>query len=547
MGDAGFLENLFHGRLRKDQFFMDYDAVDEGKVQALVSRLHEVTSNYSQAQLESEGRVPEPVMLGLKKIGLFGITVPTEYGGLGFTLSEYLRVIESISGDDMALCLIPLAHLSIGMNAILLFANEQQKAKYLPRAATGEMVFGYALTEPSIGSDVQSLSTTALLSEDGTHYLLNGSKTYITNGNYAQGLTVFAQTDPDNSGKGLGAFIVETALEGVSISKDMPTMGLKMSSTTAIQFKDVRVPVEQRLGEAGDGFKIAMTVLNYGRLGLGAASSGIMLQSLADMYAHASGRVQFDNPIKEFELIQEKIVRAKVHAFAARNMTFFTAKALEADPLAKVAIEGSHCKLYGTTRAWDTLYDALQTAGGLGFLSTQPYEKRMRDFRATTIFEGTSEIHSMYPPLVLLRGYAKECGGNALAALRFARKLRRARVLDGLVIEHKELHKAKALACRLEKAIRRQLARGMIRYGKRASAHEFYLRRVTRLSLAMFQLVAACSFLHAKADRGGLNKEDRAMLAYLVAEASEVYKHERHFGPDRLEKAHQQVYASIDG
>ncbi len=544
MGDVGFLENLFHGSLRKDQFFMDYDAVDEGKVQSLVSRLHEVTSNYSPAQLEAEGRVPESVMVGLKQIGLFGITVPAEYGGLGFSLSEYLRVIESISGDDMALCLIPLAHLSIGMKGILLFANEQQKAKYLPQAATGEMVFGYALTEPKTGSDAQSISTTALLSEDGTHYLLNGGKTYITNGNYAQGLTVFAQTDPNNPGKGMGAFIVETAWAGVHISKDMPKMGLKISSTTAIQFKDVRVPVENRLD--GDGFKIAMTILNYGRLGLGAASSGIMLQSLADMYARASGRVQFGRPIKEFELIQEKIVRAKVHAFAARSMTFFTAKALEADPLANVAIESSHCKLYGTTRAWDTLYDALQTAGGAGFLSTQPYEKRMRDFRVTTIFEGTSEIHSMYPPLTLLRGYAKEFGGNALGALRFARKLRRARVLDGLVIEHKELHKANALACRLEKAVRRQLARGMIRYGKRVPAHEFYLRRVTRLSLAMFQLVATCSFLHAKADRGGLNKEDRAMLGYLVAEATEVYKHERHFGPDRLEKAHQQVYASID-
>jgi len=546
MGDTGFLENLFHGRLRKDQFFLDYDAVDEGKVQSLVSRLHEVTSNYSPAQLEAEGRVPEPVLVGLKQTGLFGITVPDEYGGLGFSLSEYLRVIESISGEDMALCLIPLAHLSIGMKGILLFANEQQKSKYLPEAASGRMVFGYALTEPKTGSDAQSISTTALLSEDGTHYLLNGGKTFITNGNYAQGLTVFAQTDPENPGKGMAAFIVETAWEGVRIGKDMPKMGLMISSTTSIQFKDVRVPVENRLGEDGDGFKIATTVLSYARLGLGAASSGIMLQSLADMYARASSRVQFGRPIKEYELIQEKIVRAKVHAFAARSMTFFTAKALEADPLANVAIESSHCKLYGTTQAWDTLDDALQTAGGSGFLATQPYEKRMRDFRVTRIFEGTSEIHSIDPPLSLLRGYAKEFGGSALGALSFARKLRKARVLDGLVIEHKELQKAKALACRLEKVIRRQLARGMVRYGKRVPTHEFYLRRVTRLSLAMFQLIAACSFLHAKADRGGLNKEDRALLGYLVAEATEVYQHERRFRSDKLEKAHEQVYAGID-
>jgi acyl-CoA dehydrogenase family protein 9 len=288
----------------------------------------------------------------------------------------------------------------------VLFGNAEQKRKYLVPAASGEMIFSYALTEPQTGSDAKNIQTAAAVSEDGSHFILNGSKTYITNANYAGGLTVFAQLDPDKPGF-MGAFIVETARDGVTIGKDMPKMGLKASSTAAIQFKDVKVPKENLLGRPGDGFKIAMVILNYGRLALGAASAGMMKQSLLDMNDRAASRTQFGVPINQFELIQEKLVKAKVNGYVASAMTTFTAGMLESNPTATVAIESSHCKLFGTTRAWDTIYDALQVAGGSGYLTTQPYEKRMRDFRVTTIFEGTTEIHSIYPALFVLRALNK--------------------------------------------------------------------------------------------------------------------------------------------
>ena len=221
---------------------------------------------------------------------------------------------------DMALALTPTAHLSIGIKGILLFGTEQQKATYLTQAAIGEMIFAYALTEPSVGSDAQHIQTRAALSGDGSHYILNGQKTYITNGGFAGGFTVFAQMDPEKPGF-MGAFIVEAALDGVKVGGEIPKMGLKISSTTPVSFTDVLVPVQNLLGQPGDGFKIAMTILNYGRLGLGAASAGAMDQSLEDMVKRSSLRKQFGMPIREFELIQEKLVRTAAHSFAAVSMT----------------------------------------------------------------------------------------------------------------------------------------------------------------------------------------------------------------------------------
>ena len=242
--------------------------------------------------------------------------------------------------------------------------------------------------------------------KNGKYYILNGQKTYITNANYAGGLTVFAQLDSEKPGF-MGSFIVETTWDGVKIGKDMPKMGLKASSTAAIQFKDVRVPVENLLGQPGEGFKIAMSILNYGRLALGAGSVGAMKQSMRDMEKQSARRRQFGVEINSFELIQEKMVQARVDSYVASAMTAFTAGMVEDNPQARIAIESSHCKLFGTTRAWNTIYDALQVAGGSGYLATQPYEKRLRDFRVTTIFEGTTEIHSIYPPLFVLRNLNK--------------------------------------------------------------------------------------------------------------------------------------------
>ena len=412
MQSRHFLVDVYFGSLDTDLFRSFQEEELEDKTREVVAKFARLSEEYPPQLLEQQGSVPEELLRKLGSIGFFGLTIPTAYGGLGLSLRQYLKVVEEIASRDLALAILSLAHLSIGMKGILLFGTEEQKQRYLPRAASGEMIFSYALTEPKTGSDAKNIETVATLADDGNYYVLNGQKTYITNANYAGGLTVFAQLDPKNPGF-MGAFIVETAWEGVEIGKDMPKMGLKASSTAPIQLRGVRVPVENLVGKPGDGFKIAMTILNYGRLALGAGSAGAMERALHDMAKRAANRKQFGVPISRFELIQEKMVRARVNGYVVSAITEFTAAMLARDPVAPVTVESSHCKLFGTNRAWDTLYDALQVAGGSGYLSTQPYEKRMRDNRVATIFEGTTEIHSIYPALFTLRNLGKRVEASA--------------------------------------------------------------------------------------------------------------------------------------
>ena len=223
--ERGILEDLYLHSFHKQKFDTYTTFLLEKKTETILYDYLELIKEYSPEELEKEGKVPAQLWDGLKKIGLFGLNIPKRYGGVGLPLRQYLRVLETMARKDMALAIIPTAHLSIGLKGIILFGNEKQKKQYLTKAATGEMIFAYALTEPNKGSDAQHIETKAELSEDGTHYILNGQKTYITNGGYAGGLTVFAQLDPEMPGF-MGAFIVETDWDGVTIGKPMPKMGL---------------------------------------------------------------------------------------------------------------------------------------------------------------------------------------------------------------------------------------------------------------------------------------------------------------------------------
>ncbi|MEX2444123.1 MAG: acyl-CoA dehydrogenase family protein [Alkalispirochaeta sp.] len=543
----GFLEELYAGAYREDLLRASGSDADQEKVDRFIERYNEIVAHHDPLELEHDSRIPDSLMREFQELGIFGLTIPTEYGGLGFTTSEYLYVVEAMAASDMALVLIPLAHLSIGLKGIVLFGDETQKQTYLKPAATGEMIFAYALTEPKIGSDAQHIETYATLSEDGTHYILNGSKTYITNGNYAGGMTVFAQLDPENRPGYMGAFIVEAAWDGVTVGKDMPKMGLKVSSTTPIRFKDVRVPRENLIGEPGDGFKIAMTILNYGRLGLGAAGAGMMKQSVADMEKRARSRTQFGVPIRQFQLIQEKIVKARAHAFAAENMTLLTARMLEHSPLMNVAIESSHTKRYGTDEGWNTLYDALQTAGGAGFIQTMPYEKRMRDARVTTIFEGTSEIHAIYPPLTLFRKIGKELkGASALQKLITILRLRKPLLLESAAGSDLNLQRALRTARKSERLFRSLLRYGLMTFGKDVVHQEFFLRRMTRLSTSLFWLVSTVSVLRNRYGDGDIGDENRALVEYLIAEAKEIQAADANPVGGERERAHRAVMSAVD-
>jgi acyl-CoA dehydrogenase family protein 9 len=547
MDYGNFLMNLYFGSLDAELFdrFEEFQAAESTR--KIIQNYLEVNSEYPASVLEEKGRVPSELLEKLGRNDFFGLTIARQYGGVGLSLRQYLHVVESLVSKNMSLGILALAHLSIGIKGIVLFGNEEQKRKYLVPAASGEMIFSYALTEPQTGSDAQNIETIATLSEDGKHYILNGTKTYITNANYAGGLTVFAQMDPARPGF-MGAFVVETAWDGVKIGKDMPKMGLKASSTASIQFIDVKVPKENLLGQPGDGFKIAMVILNYGRLALGAASVGMMKQSLRDMTKRSADRTQFGVTINKFELIQEKMVKAKVYGYVSSAITAFTAGMLENNPTALVAMESSHCKLFGTTRAWEIIYDALQVAGGSGYLTTQPYEKRMRDFRVTTIFEGTTEIHSVYPAMFVLRTLSKRMQASAsgkLSQLVLLVKEMFRRTRWPIAFNGKTEKRAARFARASARRIRLMILTGFLIYGQSVTRKEFFLRRITTLSLYLYGVIAVLAKLEAARKSGRSTESDLNILAYFLEEARQVKKHNLHVFPTRQERLHKKITSEI--
>ena len=549
MNYEDFLVNAYFGSLDADRFTRFREIEADETTGGFIQKYLELNSEYPPSYLEEKGTVPTDLMEKLRRSGFFGLTVPRQYGGLELGLRQYLHIVESLVSQNMSLGILAVAHLSIGIKGIVLFGNEQQKRQYLVPAASGDMIFSFALTEPRIGSDAQNIETTATLSADGRHYILNGTKTYITNANYAGALTVFAQMDRHKPGF-MGAFIVETAQDGVQIGKEMPKMGLKVSSTASIEFKNVKVPKENLLGQPGDGFKIAMVILNYGRMALGAASAGMMKQSLRDMAKRSATRTQFGVSINQFELIQEKMVKAHVNGYVTSAMTAFTAAMLENNPFAAVAIESSHCKLFGTTRAWDTLYDALQVAGGSGYLTTQPYEKRMRDFRVTTIFEGTTEIHSIYPALFVLRILSKRLQASATGKLsRFVMLLKETfhRTRWSIASNEKIMKLAVRFAKSSARRIRLMIVIGLLFHGQSLGHKEFFLRRMTTLSIYLYGIITVLARLEAAQRAGRSIKSELDILAYFLEEARRVRKLNQSVFSNRQERLHRKITAEIVG
>jgi acyl-CoA dehydrogenase family protein 9 len=541
-----FLADVYLGSLNSPAFQFSPGAFNTSKVAAIVGGYRKLVNDYPPSTIEALDTIPQEVLERMAQMGLFGLTIDSAYGGLGLNMVEYLKVVEEIARVDLAVALVSLAHLSIGVKGIVLFGSEAQKQRYLAPAASGRMIFAYALTEPGIGSDAKHITTRATLTEDGRHYLVTGQKTYITNANYAGAMTVFAQLEGHAPGF-MGAFIVETSWEGVKIGKDMPKMGLRASSTAAVQLHKVRVPVENLLGKPGDGFKIAMSILNYGRLGLGAASVGIMEQSVEDMKKRSSTRIQFGVPIKSFPLIQEKMVKAKVYSTVAAAMNTWTATLLDQHPLADLAIETSHCKLFGTTKGWDTLYDALQVAGGSGYLASQPYEKRMRDFRVATVFEGTTEIHSIYPPLFLLRQFMKRLKKSVRSRSGPAHFIMGllGNIALPLPMPDPVMRDALSLVRANVRSIRRMLLGGLLRHRDQVERQEFLLRRITTLSLHLFGILTLLGRISHQQRRGETGREELNLLRYFLEEAKEARKSNVRVLPSKLEALHQEVFRDL--
>src|SRR4029078_2494365 len=315
-------------------------------------------------------------------------------GGVWSSAKVYNRVFAEIGATDPALCVFFGAHQSIGCKGIVLFGTDDQKQRYLPRCATGELVAAFCLTEPGSGSDAQAMKTSAVLSDDGSHYLLSGTKIWISNAGYADLFTVFAKVSVEVDGKRkdrVTAFIVDAHAPGISLGKREEKMGIKASDTRAVFFDKVRVPVEDRLGDVGQGFRIALEVLNSGRLGLAAGSARGTRTIMRHALAYAKQREQFGRPIGSFEMIQRKIAINAAECYAADAAVMVAAGMVDRGGV-DFSLETAACKVFASEIAYRTSNDALQIAGGIGYSKEYPYEQSVRDSRIMLIFEGTNEI-----------------------------------------------------------------------------------------------------------------------------------------------------------
>jgi alkylation response protein AidB-like acyl-CoA dehydrogenase len=355
---------------------------------------------------DREAAQPAEFIQGLRELGLFGLIIPEEHGGIGLSNAGYARVLSQSSTHDSSVTLTIGAHSSIGMKGILLFGTAEQKARYLPKLASGEMIAAFCLTESGAGSDAASIRTKAVKNPDGS-WLLSGEKIWITNGGIADLYTVFARTS-SAEGK-ISAFVVEAAWPGVSHGQHEDKMGIRSSSTTTVSFADVRIPPQNVLDAEGKGFKVAMAILNNGRTGLGGGAVGGMKALLALATEQARTRQQFGTPIAEFGLIREKIAQMTIDCFAAESVVWMVAHYIDSG-VEDYSVEAAMSKVFASEALQRGAYDALQIAAGNGFMRDAPYEQITRDCRILTIFEGTNEVLRLYIALSGLKDLGKSFG-----------------------------------------------------------------------------------------------------------------------------------------
>ncbi|MCO7621123.1 acyl-CoA dehydrogenase [Pseudomonas guariconensis] len=342
-------------------------------------------------QWDKEHRFPREAIAEMAELGLFGMLVPEQWGGSDTGYVAYAMALEEIAAGDGACSTIMSVHNSVGCVPILRFGNEQQKAQFLTPLASGQMLGAFALTEPQAGSDASSLKTRAR--RDGDHYVLSGSKQFITSGQNAGVVIVFAVTDPEAGKRGISAFIVPTDSPGYQVARVEDKLGQHASDTCQIVFDEVRVPVANRLGEEGEGYKIALANLEGGRIGIASQAVGMARAAFEVARDYANERQSFGKPLIEHQAVAFRLADMATRIAVARQMVLHAAALRDAGLPALV--EASMAKLFASEMAEKVCSDALQTLGGYGYLSDFPLERIYRDVRVCQIYEGTSDIQRM--------------------------------------------------------------------------------------------------------------------------------------------------------
>ncbi|XP_066266753.1 very long-chain specific acyl-CoA dehydrogenase, mitochondrial-like [Branchiostoma lanceolatum] len=543
-GTKSFGFGMFMGQVAPEQVFPFPEVLDEEQkefLQMLVDPVDKFFQEQNDAlKNDMIEKVDDPTMQGLKDMGAFGLQVPQKLGGLGLSNTQYARLVEIVGEYDLGVGITLGAHQSIGFKGILIAGNPEQKAKYLPKLATGETVAAFCLTEPASGSDASSIKTRAVLSDDGKHFILNGGKIWISNGGLAEIFTVFAQT-PLPDGKGgtkdkVTAFIVERSFGGVTNGPPEKKMGIKASNTAEVYFEDVKIPLENVLGEVGGGFKIAMHILNNGRFGMAAALSGTMKGVIKKAADHAAARTQFGEKIHKFGAIQEKLARMAMMQYVTESMAYMISANMDQGSK-DFQLEAAISKIYGSEAAWFATDEAIQILGGMGYMRDCGVERVMRDLRIFRIFEGTNDILRLFVALTGIQFAGKNLQElqralksplsnmgviTAAATKRIKRKLG---LSSGPSLQQYVDPSLSSQSTQVSKAIDQfggTIEDVLMKHGKKIIEQQFLLKRVADAAIDIYGMVAVLSRASRSIQRGDKTADYEKMICTVFCnEASE--------------------------
>src|SRR5438046_4922320 len=408
----GFAKGLFQGHFVSD-WVMPYPRIPAAQQVELDGTLAELRQfldeHLDPTEIDRNADIPRSVFDGLGRVGVLGMTAPKEYGGRGFTQMANCKILEEIGRRCASTSVFVNAHHSIGIRALLLFGTHEQKQRWLPKLSTGEQLGAFALTEREAGSDAANVQMQARPSEDGSHFVLNGEKRYITNAAIADVLTVMARTPVPGSDKtSITAFLVTPDMPGFEmLEARMPKMGIRGTATGRFALRDVKVPRENILGPPGKGLKVALTVLDFGRTTFGACCTGAAKTCLRLALEHAKTRKQFNKTLGEFDLVKKKIARMAADTYAMEAMTTITASLIDRGH-EDYMIETARLTAFTTERLWAIIHNAFQVSGGCASFVDLPLERMLRDARINQIGEGSNEVLTSFIALVGMRGPGME-------------------------------------------------------------------------------------------------------------------------------------------
>lgn len=472
------------------------------ETEELLSKLRKFADeNIDPDKIDREQKIPEKVIQGLGELGILGMTVPKEYGGLGMTQHAYCQVIEEIASRCGSTAVFTNAHQSIGLKGILLFGTKEQKDRYLPELAKGTKISAFSLTEPNAGSDAAGIETTAVYDPEKKVFRINGKKQWTTNGSIANILTVMAKTTvmtKEGLQQKVTAFLVDPSTTGFKITNPaLEKVGIRGTQTANLEFTNLEVPEENLLGPLGGGLRVCLTCLDYGRTTFGAMCTGAAKYAVKCAIDHAKSRYQFNQPLASFELVKKKIATMSALTYAMDATTYFTAGLMDRGE-EDVMLEAAILKVFTSDSLWTILYDTMQIFGGLSFFTTEPFERMMRDARLNMIGEGSNEVLRAFIGLVGMRDVGMELKGTGKdfkSIIAFIVEIIKKVTPPKIPVKSKCLKEEASLLGRGIRNFNFDIIKILAKYKEDVVEKQLVLNRITNCAIALYTMAAVISKL----------------------------------------------------